>query len=148
MSDNLNQNMNQNMHLRRERESLQRDIARLRDLRFETEVFVKSYLPTPFVQAYQELCDDLFRGVGSGLGNVSDMPRAPRSNQKGLHHGGLKDTRKINQRKNIDRRLRALARDIRSAGQEPLRCSSCAKFIEDGWKHCAWCGKGLNRGDD
>lgn len=123
-------------------------IARLEsdELRLQREA--KTHLPKTFVEAYDALVCEIFgegKGYSSQLANLSDAPKQMLSDSYITSNGGLRSERALNARKQLDRRLRTLAREIRSGSFSApvLRCTACAKFIEQGWKHCAWCGHNL-----
>lgn len=112
-------------------------------------------LPRRFTEAYIVLHELGLRSLGSALGDVSDAPKQQISDTFVVSNGGLKDEMALAYRKNINRQLRLMSREITTwleatrdtrramADAGSLRCYQCNKFIEGSWAHCAWCGRAV-----
>lgn len=131
-----------------EQASLVASISRLETDLLNLQREVRSFLPKPFIEAYDRLLCDIFgegKGYSSQLANLSDAPKQQLSDSYVTSNGGIRSERALNARKQLDRRLRTIAREIRSESfsAPQHKCAQCCKFIETGWKHCAWCGHNL-----
>lgn len=109
------------------------------------------FLPEKFLQSYDSLCDKIF---GEGKGISSPMGKRGIATFSKLKNpdGGIKDGQAINYRKTVDRRLRALAREMdhwletkedrkEIEGRQQQKCRNCGKFVDAAWAFCGWCGK-------
>lgn len=142
---------------------LRGDIVRLKSEVWALEREAKGFLPKTFTRAYDELCSQIFgpgKGLGSQLSNVSDAPKQQLSDSYVTSDGGFKSEAASKKKATIDRKLRQLAREIRTfngmdhSGQrdtnasEATRCSVCGKFVDNDWTHCAWCATRLKEQGD
>ena len=138
--------------------------AGLNDRQVAAEVLL--YLPETFVERYEELWH---RAYGTGAVSVSDVGRSGvvkndvrlRSNQADRVGGvgvGKKASARVtsvvhsghavNVKQRIDRKLRALAREIVAAMADgdaritmPRRCAGrCARWADPEWNYCPNCG--------
>jgi hypothetical protein len=134
------------------------EIQRLRTSRLSLEREIKRFMPRGFIEAYDTLTDLIFgegKGTSSPLGALQDNEGAgkqPLSKSWVTSNGGLRSEKAMDYRKNIDRKLRKLGREVDSwieadaDGREQietigsLRCRPCGRFVDSDWFHCAWCG--------
>lgn len=109
-------------------------------------------MPRLFVERYAELAH---LGLGTpmngrgpdraGSGSGLDRPT--------MAYGGvIRDAVAVTYRQAVDGRLRALSRDVRAflttsprerrgiVERVTRKCSGCGKYVDDDWRHCAWCG--------
>lgn len=118
------------------------------------------FMPENWVRSYDTLCDRVFgegKGISSPMGKRKEVPI-------GQVNGPVSEVQlsgaAMDYKKMVDRKLRALGREIEywleSRGVERaevekrhgLRCGGCGRFMEGGWKWCAWCGKKCGRSQD
>jgi len=129
------------------------------------------FLPRDFVNAYSEIFYAAFAGKddgGTGARGraVAEEVAVGRASGKGLQGlGGAKrktykkywviaDENAVSIKENADKRLRALARDMRRGLEQDGQvneglptCGGCRRFIEAAWKFCPNCGEGLSRSE-
>ena len=129
--------------------AVRNEVARLQTEKLRLQREIKGFLPHPFIESYYGLVAAVFGdGLGqtSQLANLSDAPKQQLRDSYVTSDGGLKDQRAVEYRKLVDRRLRAMARDIRDwtngsrAMVKPRKCTGCGLFIDEGWRYCAYCG--------
>lgn len=115
---------------------------------------VVRWLPEGFVNAYETLLAGTYGdGLGQGPGGLGHTP------ESGIVSGGEGFSSRvplkagadacIEVRKSVDRRLRALGRDVAAWAEsgdwnktvrKEKRCYRCEKYGESSWTYCAWCG--------
>lgn len=118
-------------------------------------------LPRDFLTGYMELFDDALK---FGEGHAGERgEEAKSSGGKGIHRGKMpmlgaggkrykehwtiKSEEALDLKKTIDKRLRAIGRDIRNRDRdkdgesdERTRCSRCGRIMARDWNFCAGCG--------
>lgn len=125
------------------------------------EVEILRLLPGGFVSAYEEICLRAFavlRGTTSGdtsvgvspgkavrarvsTGQVETRSGAHNRKRQGLSQRGVvSDERALRLKARMDRKLRALAREMRGVDEgvrnELRRCTRCRTFAEGDWNYC------------
>ena len=140
------------------RQKLIEDIMKLADQRLSLEREIKAFLPTKFIQSYEGLVS-MSLGVGKDYRLNPDMLEGVKDGGKGFKSGdgGLRDQAAADYRRNVDRHLRLIARKVeawkkadpsgRLALAIPVRCPRCAKFCDQDWNNCAWCGQAFTQGE-
>ncbi|AWY05248.1 hypothetical protein SEA_MARGARET_69 [Gordonia phage Margaret] len=101
------------------------------------------YMPQSFVLMYYDLVEKGHAQYTSPLGHPGEGGQQT-GKRYVTHDGGLRDEEALSVKRKIDRTLRQLVRDI-DAGNRSGRpkCARCAKFMDQGWTFCAWCGAGV-----
>jgi hypothetical protein len=118
-------------------------------------------LPPVFVEAYGETftralgsADSGAQARGKGQERTADLARAKvkKTGGQGKRYKQIyviKDERALETKLKADKRLRALARDMRLMlkGEEDAgskaRCGGCSGFVSSDWRFCPACGHGL-----
>ena len=132
------------------------------------EVGEGNLLPDALVDAYAFLHTQVFGGARvapeAGVGEIgpaeqwlvkSDGQRRRGPAKKGKQYSAsvrtvIRDERALELKKRVDKRLRKMARDIYREWkgleeEEQVKCFSCHKLAESGWKWCPRCGDRLVR---
>lgn len=125
------------------------------------------YLPKDFLDAYVELFNSSLKLDSGGVGGPADEGKAGvSSSYKGkrpMVTGGGKRYKEywvvlndssLDMKNRVDKRLRQVARDIRSGLMERdtadgrVQCRRCGRILGRDWKFCAECGTHRPHGDD
>ena len=132
----------------------------------EISLEVMFFLPRDFIQAYERLFDTALKadngedGKARGQTAGADLGKAKvTKNGAGPTVGGgapkrykkawfIQDTRALNAKTRIDKRLRMIAREIEEEltfiGADPVKgqdqCGKCKLFLQVAWRFCPQCG--------
>ena len=116
------------------------------------------HLPRDFVDLYEELFYRAFGGKDDGGVNARGQSAAENgilqkgktAARKGVgkrykRHWIIADENAVSLKEKVDKRLRALAREVRlelegEERAEGRRCAECGRMLGAGWKYCSSCG--------
>lgn len=128
------------------------------------------FLPKGFVDVYAELFHKAFGGKDDGgvgargasqaeQGQLDMGPKAARSKKRYKTYWVIADDHAVRVKDLVDRRLRALAREIRlelEVGEDSengggrgvkVHCDECGKILSSGWKFCPFDGREVPHND-
>ncbi|QOP64435.1 hypothetical protein SEA_ORLA_70 [Gordonia phage Orla] len=98
------------------------------------------YFPQSFVLMYYDLVERGHAQYTSPLGHPGEGGQQT-GKRYVTHDGGIRDEEALAIKRKIDRTLRQIVRDVEKGNRSGRpKCVKCAKFMDHGWAHCAWCG--------
>lgn len=103
----------------------------------DLEQDIYGYMPEKFVVMYSELVRRGLAQMGSSLKGQGEG--GTRQKYK-THNGGLLDPAALEQKRDIDQKLRQITRGVEQEQARDVKCSRCGRGCGAKWKHCAWCG--------
>ena len=108
----------------------------------DLEQDIYGYMPEKFVVMYSELVRRSMATPGSSLKGQGEG--GTRQKYK-THNGGLLDQAALEQKRDIDQKLRQITRGVEQEQARDVKCSRCGRGCGGKWKHCAWCGWQLDQ---
>lgn len=123
-------------------------------------------LPPEFLDAYIELYHRAFKDSSSSIGNPDAISvkktkgsqiRPAVQGKRYKNYWQIRDEKAFTQKQRVDRKLRALIKEIRTGeagkGAYRARCKGgstggCGRYVEEKWSYCGWCGNELVANDE